>query len=210
MKTLVVTYLPSQEASNTKQLLDVFLASTKNSAIEHLDLISNPPAFFMPDSLAAYRMRNYGGIELNDGQKKSIESIDKMCKQFSEADAVVIAYPMHNYGMPGIVKTYFDAVMQHGKTFRYGANGPEGLMKGKKALTIYTSGGRYSTEKVAPDYPNWDTLTVLSKIEFTFMGFSEIEIVGAQGTLNPSPGAKEKSLEEAIGKLKMLANNWYK
>jgi len=210
MKTLVVTYFPSQETSNTKQLTDAFLASVTNTHIEHLDLISTPPPFFMPDSLAAYRMRNYAGMELNEQQKKSIEAMDKLCKQFTEADTVVIAYPMHNYGMPGIVKTYFDAVMQHGKTFQYGANGPEGLMKGKKALTIYTSGGGYSAEKVAADYPNWDTLTVLSKIEFTFMGFSEIEIVGAQGTLNPAPGAKEKSLTNAIEKLKTIANNWYK
>jgi FMN-dependent NADH-azoreductase len=210
MKTLVVSYLPSQETSNTKILLDAFLAETKNTNIEHLDLILNPPSFFMPDSLSAYRMRNYGGMELNELQQKSIEAIDKMCKQFAEADTIIIAYPMHNYGMPGIIKTYFDAVMQHGKTFQYGAHGPEGLMKGKKALTIYTSGGGYSSEKVAADYPNWDTLTVLSKIEFTFMGFSEIEIVGAQGTLNPAEGAKEKSLNNAIDKLKTIAHNWYK
>ncbi|MBL7885001.1 MAG: NAD(P)H-dependent oxidoreductase [Bacteroidia bacterium] len=208
MKTLIVSYLPSLEDSSTKKILDAFTSSIKNSTIEYLDLLKNPPSFFMADSLAAYRMRNYGGVKLNKEQETSIASIDSMCQQLKSADIVVLAYPMHNFGMPGIIKTYFDAVLQHGETFKYGAKGPEGLMKGKKALTIYTSGGGYSADKATHEYPNWDTLTVLSKIEFSFMGYSEIEIIGAQGTLNASPGYKEKAIADASEKVKKIAEKW--
>jgi len=209
MKTLIVSYLPSLEDSSTKKILDVFTASIKNSTIEHLDLLKNQPSFFTAESLAAYKMRNYGGMSLNDVQKASIASIDKMCEQLKSADILVLAYPMHNFGMPGIIKTYFDAVIQHGETFKYGANGPEGLMKGKKALTIYTSGGRYAADKTTHEYPNWDTLTVLSKIELSYLGYSEIEVIGAQGTLNPTPGFKEQVINEATEKVNAIAKKWY-
>jgi FMN-dependent NADH-azoreductase len=208
-KTLVISYLPAADRSNTKQVLDAFLANLENTDTEHIDLLNNPPPFFTPASLAAYGIRNYGGAQLSEDLQEAIAPMDKLVKQFKSADVVVMAYPMHNFGMPGIIKTYFDAVMQHGELFQYGPNGPEGLMKGKKALTIFASGGVYTQGQATIEYPSWDTLTVLARIEFTFMGFSEIEIVGAQGVLNPAPGAKEAAIEEAKAKVKTLAEKWY-
>lgn len=208
MKTLVISYLPSKENSNTKKLLDAFLASAKGAEIEHLDLIETPPSFMMPDSLSAYGIRNYGGGTLTPELAAAVAPMDKMVEQFIAADLVVFAYPMHNFGMPGIIKTYYDSILQHGKTFQYGANGPEGLMKGKKALTLYTSGGAYGKDLASLEYPNWNTLAILSRIQLSFMGFSEIELVKAEGTLNPAEGHKENSINTAIEEIKALAQKW--
>jgi FMN-dependent NADH-azoreductase len=208
-KTLLISYLPAADRSNTKQLLDAFIEKVENTEVEHLNLLDNPPPFFNETSLAAYGMRNYGGAELDSDQQKAIAPMDKLVKQFKSADVVVMAYPMHNFGMPGIIKTYFDAVLQHGELFKYGANGPEGLMKGKKALTLFASGGAYTPGTATHEYPSWDTLSVLSRILFSFMGFEKIESVGAQGVLNPAPGFRESVIENAKQQLSAIVDEWY-
>ena len=209
-KTLIVSYLPAGERSTTKQLLETFIEESKqHTDIEILDLMTEPPAFYLPESLSAYGMRNYGGMELSEELKKSIAPMDKLVEQLKSADAVVLAYPMHNFGMPGIVKTWFDAVLQHGVTFKYGANGPEGLMSGKKALTLYASGGAYTQGQVTAEYPNWDSLTMQSRILLGFMGYSEVEVIGAQGVLNPAPGVKESVIEAANEKVRKVVKKWY-
>src|ERR1700690_3823140 len=43
------------------------------------------------------------------------------------ADIVVIGAPMYNFSIPSQLKAWIDRVVVAGKTFRYGANGAEGL-----------------------------------------------------------------------------------
>ena len=45
---------------------------------------------------------------------------------------VVLGVPMYNFGVPAQLKNWIDAISRAGVTFRYSANGPEGLLKGKK------------------------------------------------------------------------------
>lgn len=69
----------------------------------------------------------------------------KYAYQFAEADKYVIATPLWNLSVPGIVKLYFDYVSVVGVTFRYTTGGGvEGLLEGKKAIHITTRGGDYS------------------------------------------------------------------
>ena len=123
-----------------------------------------------------------------------------------KADIVVLAHPMHNFGIPGIVKTWFDSVLQKGKAFDYGASGPFGMLTDKKALSIYTSGGSYTDDKVTIDYPNWNTLKFLTKINFGFAGFNEAEVIGAS-TANPQK--LEANLSEAKKEIDRVIAKWF-
>ena len=205
-KVLVVSYLPSGEYSNTKKLLDYFLTNVKNAEIEHLDLIETPPEFFGYEAMSAYYSRNYNGKKLTDSQQKAIAPMDKMCEQMLKADIVVLAHPMHNFGIPGIVKTWFDSVLQKGKAFDYGDKGPFGMLTDKKALSLYTSGGSYTDDKVTTDYPNWNTLKFLTKINFGFAGFNEVEVIGAS-TANPEK--LEANLSEAKNEIDRVIAKWF-
>ncbi|MTI46893.1 MAG: FMN-dependent NADH-azoreductase [Firmicutes bacterium] len=70
----------------------------------------------------------------------------KYAYQFAEADKYIIAAPLWNLGLPGIVKLYFDYVSVVGITFKYvSGGGVSGLLEGKKAIHIVTRGGEYST-----------------------------------------------------------------
>lgn len=202
MKTLVVSYLPSGDGSSTKKVLDRFLGETKASDIIKIDLEKVYPPVFDRQSLAAYRARNFGGQTLAPEQAQSLKPFDDLVSQLKTADVVVWAFPMHNFSLPGIVKTYFDAVMIHGETFRYGEKGPEGLMKDKKALVISASGGHY------PEGAPMNNIDTLAKIELNWMGFGTQEYVYAGAQLH-SPEEAARALEEAQKRVEELARHWY-
>ena len=57
---------------------------------------------------------------------------DALIAEIPAADVVVLGVPMYNFGVPAQLKNWIDAISRAGVTFRYTANGPEGLLKGKK------------------------------------------------------------------------------
>ena len=205
MKTLIVKYLPGKEISKTKQLYDQIQKHFINKIVTEIDLEITQPSFFNNESLMAYYQRNYQGKTLNSDQEKLMKVMDDFTEKVKNADIVILISPMHNFGMPGIVKTWFDNIIQKGIAFEYGAKGPYGMFKGKKALTVFTSGGSYSSEKVTANYPEWDSYTFLSKIEFSFMGFDEVEVISAS-TANSEMA--DKNLHEAKLKIDQLLSKW--
>ena len=56
---------------------------------------------------------------------------------------IVLGVPMYNFGVPAQLKNWIDAISRAQVTFRYTANGPEGLLKGKKVYVALTRGGKY-------------------------------------------------------------------
>ncbi|BBP89760.1 hypothetical protein BsIDN1_33780 [Bacillus safensis] len=69
---------------------------------------------------------------------KKIEAVNAFTKQFMEVDKYIIQSSMWNLGIqPLLKKAYFDTIMSAGKTFKYTAEGPEGLMKEKKKKSIF-------------------------------------------------------------------------
>lgn len=202
MKTLIVKYLPTGSGSNTKKLLDLFLEASKNQNIETVDLLKTLPPIFNEASLQAYYKRNYGGQKLSADEAKLLQENDKLIAQLKSADILVMAYPMHNFGMPAAVKAYLDAVIFNGETFEMGKK----LMAGKKALTLFTSGEIYAEESFGFDYPNWNTVKLLAKINFGFMGFDQSEVVG---TSLRDPENAEERLEQIKAKINNIIKNWY-
>ncbi|HNY10765.1 MAG TPA: NAD(P)H-dependent oxidoreductase [Candidatus Wallbacteria bacterium] len=202
-KTFIVSYLPGEERSNTKKLLDHFLSEAKPANMEKLDLCKSAPDFFTHESLMVYYERNYGGQKISPEREAIIKKMDEMTAQFKKADIVIMAFPMHNFGMPGIVKTYFDSIMQKGETWTITPEGYRGMMGGKKALVLTSSGGTYEGPRAA-----YDTLSALTKIEFNFMGFSEVEIISAAG-INMHPEKTDEIVENANKKVSELVKKWY-
>ena len=164
-KTLIVTYLPSGERSSTKKLVDAFLAAAKGQTqVEHLDLLKEVPDFFSSESLGAYVTRNYMGQALAPAQATAIAKMDRMTAQLKAADVVVLAFPMHNFGPPAAIKAWFDSVMLKGQTWDMNASGFVGLMKGKQALILLSSGGVYEGPMAG-----WEHAASLAKVEFAFI-----------------------------------------
>jgi len=205
MKTLDVEYLPRGERSSTKKIVDSFIAElkAKGENIEILDLLKDTPDFLTAEIIDAYIHRNYLGEKLDSAKQKVLAKLDRMTSQLKAADVVVVAFPMYNLSMPAMVKAYFDSVMQKGITWDMKKT-YIGLMKGKKALIITSSGGAYSVGGDMPEY-----CVSLARAEFNFMGFSDIRCINAEGVNAPSSD-REKLLSKSKGEAADIVKDWYK
>src|SRR5690606_3842588 len=63
----------------------------------------------------------------NDAQRAIVAESDALIAELHAADAIVFAVPMYNFTIPAGLHNYFDHLARAGVTFRYTANGPEGL-----------------------------------------------------------------------------------
>ena len=99
---------------------------------------------------------------------------DELIAELQAADVIVIGVPMYNFGIPSTLKAYFDHIARAGITFRYTANGPEGLLTGKRAIILAARGGIYSgTPK--------DTQSAYLRDFLAFVGITEVEFIYAEG-----------------------------
>jgi FMN-dependent NADH-azoreductase len=88
-------------------------------------------------------------------QAKTIALSDALIDELFAADTIVMAVPMHNFAPPSTLKPWIDHIARAGRTFSYSSNGPEGLLKGKRAIVVLASGGMYSNGPAKPfDSPN--------------------------------------------------------
>src|SRR3546814_19457895 len=57
------------------------------------------------------------------------------------ADTLVIDCPIYNFAIPAPLKAWLDQICRARVTFTYSDNGPKGLLTGKRAIVVMTSGG---------------------------------------------------------------------
>ena len=124
----------------------------------------------------------------SEEQRQLAEYSDALIEEIKNADTIVFAVPMYNFSVPSTLRAYFDHIARAGVTFRYSANGPEGLLKGKKAYVFITRGGFYADAA--------DTQTPYLKQFLGFIGITDVNFVYAQG-LGMGDAVREKSLSEA-------------
>ena len=97
-----------------------------------------------------------------------------MIAELKAADVIVLGLPLYNFGLPSTLKAYFDQLGRAGSTFRYTAEGPVGLLTGKKAYVFAARGGLY---KGTPK----DTQTAYVRDFLAFLGITDVEFVYAEG-----------------------------
>ncbi|MDH3630143.1 MAG: NAD(P)H-dependent oxidoreductase [Gammaproteobacteria bacterium] len=97
---------------------------------------------------------------------------DQLIEELKWADHIVLTTPMYNFGVPATLKAWIDLVCRAGVTFRYGPNGPQGLLEGKHADIIITTGGVPLASPV-------DFVSGYLKQVFSFIGIDDVNIVGA-------------------------------
>jgi FMN-dependent NADH-azoreductase len=120
--------------------------------------------------------------------------------EFLAADTVVIGAPMYNFTLPTQLKAWIDRIVIAGKTFRYTANGPEGLAGGKRVIVALARGGIYSEGSPAAALEHLETYL---RGVFNFIGI-EPEFVAADG-LAMGPEQRADSIALALGETVRLA-----
>jgi FMN-dependent NADH-azoreductase len=107
---------------------------------------------------------------------------------------------MCNFTLPSQLKAWIDRIVIAGTTFRYGANGPEGLVKDKRVIVALARGGFYGEGSPAAPLEHLESYL---KGVFNFIGV-EPEFVYADG-LAIGPEQRAASLEQAQKEVFLLA-----
>lgn len=94
--------------------------------------------------------------------------------QVQAADVLVLGVPMYNFGVSVQLKAWIDAIAKAGVTFRYTANGPEGLLTGKKVYVAFARGGLYRDTAA-------DSQTPYLKTVLAFLGMTDVHFIHAEG-----------------------------
>ena len=114
---------------------------------------------------------------------------DALITEHQAADVLVLGVPMYNFGVPAGLKNWIDAISRAKVTFQYTANGPEGLLKGKKVYVALTRGGQYRNTPADTQVPYLQTV-------LAFLGMTDVQFVYAEG-LAMGPEAEQKALASA-------------
>jgi len=117
----------------------------------------------------------------------------EVLREFQAADTVVIGAPMYNFTLPTQLKAWLDRVLIAGETFRYTAEGPEGLAGGKRVIVALARGGFYGAEAPARALEHLETYLSTA---FGFIGITP-KFVVADG-IATGPEGRETALAQAF------------
>ncbi|MGM0174391.1 FMN-dependent NADH-azoreductase [Enterococcus sp. DIV0800] len=195
---LVVNAHPlSAEDSQTVTILDTFIEEHQlrhpEDVITMLDLYYTDLPEIDGDLLLAWKTLQKGAefTDLSDAQQEKVRIFNEFTDQFLASEKIVIANALWNLNIPSKLKSWFDTINVAGKTFRYTAEGPVGLITDKKAIHIQSSGGTYNGQDFSAQYVKG----ILNFIGIT--DFDSIYIEGADYAPEKAPeimaAAKEKA-----------------
>jgi len=123
----------------------------------------------------AWVAANFTPEEKRTGQhRQTLAFSDTLVAELQAADVLVIGAPIYNFSVPATLKAWIDMVARARLTFEYTGNGPRGLLENKTAYVIAPSGG-------VPVGSPVDFATPYLRHALSFIGITDVEIIGAQG-----------------------------
>ena len=165
--------------------------------VTHRDLATDAALHLSSAHLAAWQ----GGAVQDSILGADLAKGGAYLEELLAADIIVIGAPMYNFSIPSQLKAWIDRVVVAGKTFRYGANGAEGLLKNRKVFIASSRGSVYAAGSPAAALEHHESyLTgVLS-----FIGLTDVTIVRAEG-LALGTEAKEAAMLKARENIAAMA-----
>jgi FMN-dependent NADH-azoreductase len=191
MSTLLQINTSARAAGQANRLADDFVQAWHNQhpqdRIILRDLTRHPVPHLDERTLNAF----FTPPEQRDADlQAAVRLSDELIAELQAADVVAIGVPMYNFGIPSTLKAYFDHIARAGITFRYTSNGPEGLLKGKRAIILAARGGIYSGTLM-------DTQSAYLRDFLAFVGITEVEFVYAEGLAKGDEAASKARLHAA-------------
>jgi FMN-dependent NADH-azoreductase len=196
---LLVTSSPRDESVSTKVATDLAAALSQRSGatIVARDLGVNPIAHLDTVTTSAIRK---APADRTPEEAAAAETSDALVAELFAADEIVIATGLINFNIYSGLKSWIDNIARAGVTFRYTAEGPEGLVTDKKVYIVLAAAGVYSDGPAAP----LNHAVPYLKTVLGFLGMKNVEVLYVEG-LAFGPEAVAKALAEAETRTKELA-----
>ena len=162
------------------------------------DLATDAALHLSPAHLAAFQGQAVTDAQLGADLSKG----GAYLQEVFDADIIVVGAPMYNFSIPSQLKAWIDRVVVAGKTFRYGANGPEGLLSSPRRVFIASSRGNVYTPG-SPSAPFEHHESYLTSV-LGFIGLTDVTVVRAEG-LGFGPEARQVAMGKAREQIEALA-----
>jgi len=159
------------------RFVEIWLQRFPQDDIVSRDVGRNPPAFITEDWIAAAFAK-----ERLPEQDALLELSDELIAEVANADVMIMATPMYNYGMPAALKAWFDQVVRIDKTFTFDLSRGDAPLEpvfAGKTLVLLTSWGEFG---FAPGERNAgrDSLTPHVSTASRYLGVEAFHHVGIE------------------------------
>lgn len=175
MKTVLAIFSSlNGEQGNSSKLANEYLATLEKNhdvTVKRVDLSKLDLPHLSSDEMQSWMTP---ADERTDAQQALAKRSDDIVKAVKQADELVLAVPMYNFGVPSSLKAYFDRIARAGITFKYTENGPVGLLENKSATVFAARGGVYAGT-------DFDTQSPFLQHFLGFVGISDVKFVYAEG-----------------------------
>jgi FMN-dependent NADH-azoreductase len=155
-------------------IVDRLRQATPGLQIVYRDLTATPLSHLTGSHLAVAQ----GAVAPDAALQQELAAGQAVLKEFVAADIVVLGAPMYNFTIPSQLKAWIDRVVISGKTFKYGAQGPEGLAGNKRVIIAISRGGFYGAGTPAAALEHLETYL---RGVFGFIGVANPEFIFADG-----------------------------
>ncbi|MES2268096.1 MAG: NAD(P)H-dependent oxidoreductase [Bacteroidota bacterium] len=170
-------------------IVDKIKAKYPGSTVNTKDLAKVP----FPHMEEAYLTSIFTPAESRTPENiEAIKHSDTAIEEVQNADIIVIGVPFYNFSIPSTLKAWIDHITRAGLSFSYGANGPEGLIKGKKIYLAIASGGVYSEGPML----SADFAEPYLKFMLGFLGMTNVSTFRIEGL--KVPGVMETAVEKGL------------
>jgi FMN-dependent NADH-azoreductase len=181
MSTLLhIDSSPLYGRSVSRQLTGAFVTQWKSShpdgTVVDRDLNATPISPITAEWVGAA----YTPEEARTRQQKDLLALsDTLLAELEQADEYVFGVPMHNFGVPSVLKLWIDQIARVGRTFSYAGGTPKGLLTGKKATFIIATGGIYDAQT---QMSSFNFVEPYLRSVFGFLGVTDATFLTTGGT----------------------------
>jgi FMN-dependent NADH-azoreductase len=179
-KLLEIDSSPLYGRSVSRQLTDAFVTQWKathpDGTVVDRDLNATP----IPPVTGEWVGAAYTPEEARTPEQKKVLALsDSLLAELEQADEYVFGVPMHNFGVPSVLKLWIDQIARAGRTFSYVDGKPKGLLTGKKATFIIATGGNYDPQT---QMASFNFVEPYLRSVFGFLGVTDATFLTAGGT----------------------------
>jgi FMN-dependent NADH-azoreductase len=201
MRTILyLTCSPKGRAAFSRRVADELLArlveADPGALVVDRDLATNPPP--LPD--AAFSAAVLGAAP-DDAPGFATSEI--LIGELERCDTLVIATPMHNYGVPAVLKAWIDQVVRIRRTFRSTPAGKVGILRDRPVFVVVASGGWFTGPSPAGTPAQPDFLTPYLRAALGTIGLTDLAFITLEG-LTRGVEPAERALASARARLGQL------
>jgi FMN-dependent NADH-azoreductase len=197
-KILHIISSPRGEASFSIKLGNAIVDKLKEKYPDNTVKESNLVAMQFPHLEEAHLTSFFTPPESRtEANLEAVKHSDQAIKELMDADVIVLGAPMYNFTIHSSLKAWLDHIVRAGITFRYDANGAEGLVKNKEVYIAETSGAIYSEGPMQ----SYDFVAPYLKTILGHIGITDVTVFRIEGT--GIPVVQDTAVEKGINSIQL-------